>query len=161
MTFDPTGKENCLMTDSSVIYRYLHGGNGKVTLVNPNTLKAHSYKFLKPTNEKEFPEDTIFVYVLHEGHKMYLGMLSGSDLRRTSKSSFSEDTEAMRGARYIVKMANRQDVVNANMMHLYHAGTCCCCGRQLESPKALAQGIGKKCLQVYNIKMMKVPWDGN
>lgn len=161
MTFNPEGKENCLMTDSKVIYRYLHGGLGEVTLVSPKTNKAHTYNFLKPKNEKEFPEDTIFVYVLHDGHKMYLGMLSGSDFRRTSKSSFDEDTEAMKGARYIVKMANRQDLVDTKQMLLYHAGTCCCCGRKLDSEKALALGIGKKCLQRYNIKLMKTPWDGN
>ena len=75
MQFDPTGKESQLMTDSKVIYRYLHGGKGEVTLVSPRSWKAHSYKFLKPSNERDFPEDTIFVYVMHEGRKMYLGML--------------------------------------------------------------------------------------
>ena len=161
MIFDPTGKENCLMTDSKVIYRYLHGGKGEVTLVSPRSNKAHSYKFLKPANERDFPEDTIFVYVLHEGHKMYLGMLAGSEFRRTAKSSFGEDTEAVKGARYIVKMANRQDVVDARRMELYHSGKCCYCGRPLESAKYLNYGIGKKCMQYYNIQLMKEPWDGN
>ena len=161
MQFDPTGKEARLMTDSKVIYRYLHGGKGEVTLVSPRSWKAHSYKFLKPSNDREFPEDTIFVYVMHEGRRMYLGMLSGSDFRRTAKSSFNEDTEAMKGARFIVKMANRQDLVDTKGMLLYHSGKCCYCGRQLDTPKSLAQGIGKKCLQKYNIIINRTPWDGN
>ena len=161
MTFDPTGKDEMLMTDSKVIYRYLHGGKGVVTLVNPTTFKAHTYKFLKPANDRQFPEDTIFVYVMHEGRRHYLGMLTGSDLRRTAKSSYNEDTEAMKGARYIVKMSNRQDMVDTKMMHLYHSGRCCYCGKPLSAEWGMSQGIGKKCLQKYNIKMMKVPWDGN
>lgn len=161
MQFDPTGKEKQLMTDSKVIYRYLHGGKGEVTLVSPRSYKAHSYRFMKPANERDFPEDTIFVYVLHEGRRMYLGMLSGSDFRRTAKSTFNEDTEAVKGARYIVKMASRQDIVDAKQMLLYHSGRCCCCGRLLNSDKALVEGIGKKCLQKYNLHLAEVPWDGN
>lgn len=161
MQFDPTGKEERLMTDSKIIYRYLHGGKGEVTLVSPRSYKAHTYKFLKPSNERDFPEDTIFVHVLHEGRRMYLGMLSGSDFKRTTKSSFNEDTEAMKGARYIVKMANRQDLVDRKDMLLYHSGKCCYCGRRLDSPKALKAGIGKKCLAYYTEQLSKIPWDGN
>ena len=160
MIFNPEGKEQCLMTDSKVIYRYLHGGKGEVTLVSPRTYKAHRYCFFQPSDTKRFPEDTIFVYVSHESHLMYLGMLSGNDFRRTAKSSFSEDTEAMKGARYIVRMSNRQDLVDNRKMLLYHSGRCCCCGRPLKS-KALADGIGKKCLQRYNMHLDEVPWDGN
>lgn len=161
MQFDPAGKEKRLMTDSQVIYRYLHGGKGTLTLVSPRSYKAHKYAFCKPSNEREFPEDTIFVYVIHNERKMYLGMLSGCDLRRTTRSSFGEDTEAMKGARYIVKMSMRQDVVDAKKMLLYHSGKCCCCGRRLDSTKALAAGIGSKCLAKYKLKISKTPWDGN
>lgn len=161
MQFDPTGKDGRLMTDSKIIYRYLHAGKGEVTLVSPRSWKAHSYRFLKPTDEKEFPEDTIFVYVIHEGRKMYLGMLQGREFRRTSKSSFNEDTEAMKGARFIVKMSWNQELVDSKGMLLYHSGDCCYCGRHLIQPKTLAAGIGKKCLKYYNAHLGKVPWDGN
>ena len=161
MVFDPTGKDDCLMLDSETIYRYIHGGNAEVTLMSPQSHKAHCYAFCKPSNERDFPEDTIFVYVVHEGHKMYIGMMSGSEFRITAKSRFGEDTEAVKGAKYIVKMANRQDLVNKRMMNLYHSGNCCICGRPLRSKKALTEGIGRRCKQFYNIKLMKTPWDGN
>lgn len=161
MIFDPTGKEQTRMTSSEAIYRYIHAGRGEVTLVAPNSLKAHSYVFAQPRDATQFPENTIFVYVLHNRHRMYLGMLDGSGFRLTAKSSFGEDTEAVRGARYIVKMANRQDLVDKNLMHLYNSGRCCYCGRPLESGKAMAIGIGKKCMKKYNISLGVVPWDGN
>ena len=161
MIFNPDGKDNLLMTDSKVIYRYLHGGAGTVTLANPNTWKAHSYAFLKPVNERDFPEDTIFVYVIHDNRRIYLGLLSGSEFRLTAKSTFGEDTEAVKGARYIVKMANRQDLVDKRLMNLYHSGKCCICGRPLSGNKSLDSGIGKKCTCYYNARLEKVPWDGN
>ena len=161
MQFDPIGKEDCLMLDSEIIYRYIHAGKGRVTLVNPKTLKGHSYAFEKPANEKEFPDNTIFAYVLHDNHKMYLGMLDGSGIRRTKGSRMDEDTEAMRGVRYIVMMANNQQLVDQELMHLYHSGKCCYCGRELNGIKGRKAGIGKKCLQKYNAKLMQVPWDGN
>lgn len=161
MNFNPEGKEHQLMTDSAVIYRYIHGGKGEVTLVSPRTYKAHTYKFLKPADEYEFPDDTIFVYVLHQGRRMYLGMLTGKEFRRTAKSSFGEETEAMKGARFIVKMSFNQELVDTKGMLLYHSGRCCYCNRMLRSPKASEQGIGKKCLKYYNARLGKKPWDGN
>lgn len=161
MTFDPTGKERMKMTESETIYRYIHAGKGEVTLVSPQSLKAHSYSFEQPTNPAQFPENTIFVYVLHNGHKMYLGMLDGSGFKMTRGSSFGEDTESVKGARYIVKMANRQDVVDKDLMHLYHSGKCCMCGRTLESDKAMKRGIGRCCLKKFNIALGATPWDGN
>lgn len=161
MIFNREGKDNCLMTDSSIIYRYIHGKNGKVTLVNPNSNKAHSYVFARPADETRFPENTIFVYALHEGHRMYIGLLDGSGLRRTAASMFGEDTEAVKGARYVVNMANRQDLVDRKAMLLYHSGRCCVCGRKLTSAKAMKDGVGKKCLKKLEESLSKVPWDGN
>lgn len=161
MVFDIVGKENYQMTDSATIYRYLHGGKGEVTLVNPITLKGHSYRFIKPSNEKDFPEGTIFVYVLHEDRQMYLGMLVGPEFRMTARSTFGEDTEAVKGARYIVKMSTNQHVADDERMQLYHAGKCCYCGRKLESTKALLEGIGRRCKQYYLYHLNKAPYDGN
>lgn len=161
MIFDPEGKDDNLMLNAKTIYRYIHGGDAEVTLVAPQTNKAHTFAFCKPTNERDFPEDTIFVYVLHEGHKLYLGMLAGTEFRLTSKSRYGEDTESVKGARYIVKMSLRQDLVDKEKMHLYHSGRCSACGRPLRSKKALETGMGRKCLQRYNLSLDAVPWDGN
>jgi hypothetical protein len=161
MIFDPTGKDDCLMLDSRVINRYIHAGNGEVTLVSPQSNKAHSYAFSKPSDERQFPENTIFVYALHEGHKLYLGMLDGNGFRLTARSRFDEDTEIVKGARYIVAMSIRQDLVDKKKMHLYHSGRCCLCGRKLNGLTGLHKGMGKMFLKKYNNKLNKVPWNGN
>lgn len=161
MYIDTTKIPYTLMTDSQAIHRYLHGGAGEVTLASPRSGKAHTYAFLRPRNSRDFPPDTIFVYVVHEGHRMYIGMLSGEDFRLTAKSRFGPDTEAVKGAYYIVKMANRQDVVDTKQMNLYHHNTCCFCGRPLKTTKALQAGIGRKCIAKYNEYISQVPWDGN
>ena len=162
MIFDPTGKEKRLMTDSSSIYRYIHAGKGEVTLVSPMSLKAHSYLFKQPADSGSFPADTIFVYVIHEGHSMYIGMLDNQyGFRLTNKSAFGEHTEAVKGARYIVKMASNQNLVDKRSMLLYHSGRCCKCGRLLRSDKALKLGIGRCCIKFYEELSQKEPWDGN
>lgn len=161
MIFDPTGKDDLLMLDSKTIYRYIHAGHGEVTLVSPTTNKAHSYVFAKPNDERQFPDNTIFVYALHEGHKLYLGMLDGSGFRLTARSRFDAETEVVKGARYIVTMASNQPLVDKRKMNLYQSGKCCLCGRKLTGSSGLKNGIGRLCLKRYNLKLNKVPWDGN
>lgn len=162
MVYNTVGKEQYRMADSTIIYRYLHSGKGEVTLVNCATFKAHTYKFLKPSNEADFPEDTIFVFVMHEGRRLYIGMLTGYDFRRTARSTYGEDTESVKGARYIVKMSAKQSVAKDDRMQLYHSGRCCYCGRKLKSDKALSEGIGKKCKQYYLRHLLnRIPYDGN
>ena len=161
MIFDPTGKDDNLMLDSRTICRYIHAGKGEVTLVSPQSNKAHTYLFAKPNDERQFPENTIFVYTLHDGHKIYLGMLDGNGFRMTARSRFDADTEVVKGARYIVAMSIRQDLVDKKKMNLYHSGRCCLCGKKLSGQAGLKHGIGKLCLKKYNIKLNKVPWDGN
>lgn len=162
MTFDPTGREEHLMLDAKAIYRYIHAGQGEVTLVAPKSLHAHTYRFESPKNKAQFAPGTIFVYVLHDEHKLYLGILDEElGVRLTRQSTFGEDTEAVKGAKYIVKMALRQDLVDKKAMHLYHSGRCCKCGRKLNSYQANLDGIGKKCLKMYNNSLNKEPWNGN
>ena len=163
MIFNLNGKQDRLMTSSSVIQRYLTAGRGEVTLVSPRSMKAHKYAFSSPRNKEDFPDNTIFVYVFHENHKFYLGMYDRFGFRLTRNSHFGEDTEAVKGARYIVRMAEDQKLVDRKAMLLYHSGKCCKCGRKLDSFDALKEGIGRKCLKKYNdlISVQESPWDGN
>lgn len=160
MIFNPNGKSERLMTDSQIIHRYIHGGKGVVTLVNPNSLNAHSYSFQSPRGD-DFPDDTIFVYAIHEGKRFYLGQLNDNTFRLTQGSSFGNNTESVRGARYIVRMSIDQELVSSERMQLYHSGKCCVCGRKLKTPSTLRSGIGKVCMKVYEARLKKVPWDGN
>lgn len=161
MVFNPIGVEDRLMLDSTKIHRYIHGGKGEVTLVNPNSMNCHTYAFSAPSDPKSFPPGTIFIYAIHEGHRMYLGMLDGPRVRLTRKSTFGDNTDIVKGARYIVAMANRQDLVDKQQMKLYHCGRCALCGRRLRGMRSIKRGMGSKCMKYYNEELTKVPWDGN
>ena len=164
MNFDPEGKDNLILKNSEIISRYIRAGKGELVLRSPSGT-AHKYAFLEPKDVKSFPEGTIFVYIYHNDKRYYLGMLDKNkdtlSLRRTTRSCFNEDTDAVRGARFIFKMANDQALVNRTPMTLYQSGRCCKCGRPLELEETLAGGIGKRCLAKYNILQDKEPWDGN
>lgn len=162
MLFDSRGKENLILKDSKVIHRYIHAGKGELILQSPSG-KAHKYLFLSPMNTADFSEDTIFVYCIHNDKRFYLGMLQDTEpwFRRTSRSAFGEDTEAVKGARYIAKMANNQELVDNTPMKLYQSGRCCKCGRKLSVPSEISAGIGRKCLRKYNQFIEAIPWDGN
>jgi len=127
-----------------ILQRYLHGGRGKVTLIAPSG-KCHTYLFEKPHNKNDFPEDFIFVYILHEDRKMYVGLFDEFGFRATRYSRFLTDTEAFKGAKYICSMSKSQKLINETPMTLINRGVCCRCGRELTSPKALYEGIGKSC----------------
>lgn len=160
MVFDPTGKEHLLMDNSENIYRYIHAGKGRLTLVAP-TLKAHEYTFEFPSTPSDFDEGTIFVYVLHDGHRMYVGKLTNAGVNITRSSKFGPDTEAYKGANYIARMSMSQELVDKTPMKLYQSGKCCMCGREMAADKTLKQGIGPKCAKIYAEWAAKIPWDGN
>ena len=150
MTFDPIGKENQLMQDSKDIYRFIHAGRGKLTLVRTDNMHGHTYTFTKPRNSEDFEPGTIFVNVIHEGHSYYLGVLTNTKLRLTRNSKFGPHTEAVKGANYIIRMSNNQSTIDKDLMRIYNSGQCCVCGRHLRSITSLHKGIGRKCLNYWD-----------
>jgi len=145
----------CQMTDSRIISRYIHAGKGVVALVSPSG-KHHTYSFKRPLNEAEFPDDMVFVYAMHwQGtcyKQFYIGTVEQGVFRLTRRSRFTQDTDIVRGAEYITKMAKSQHLCDTTPMRLYHNGRCCKCGRKLVSSKYLTEGIGKKCLSKWEEK---------
>lgn len=141
---------------------YIYGGRGIVTLKAPSG-KSHTYIFARPKNTDVFPDDVLFVYALHEGVKQfYIGMIEGGGFRLTHHSRFLPDTEIVKGARYIMKMANVKDLDTP--MELYHNGMCAFCGRQLTSEASINAGIGPKCKkmrleQSKQVQKISVPTD--
>lgn len=124
------------------IKNYIEGGSGVVTLLSPSGV-SHTYYFKRPKNPSEFPDDVIFVYAVHQEHKLfYIGMLESGIFRLTRHSRFLNDTPIVKGVRYILKMANA-DIDTP--MRIYHEGCCCRCGRKLTSDKSRLTGIGPKC----------------
>ena len=131
------------MTDCNIIYSYIHGGKGIVTLEAPSG-KSHMYAFYRPRNSDEFPNDVIFVYAVHNLQKLfYVGMIEQDKFRVTRHSRFLEDNEIVKGVSYIMKMA--QGKITKSPMKLYHEGICCRCGRPLPHEKSVKQGIGSRC----------------
>lgn len=128
---------------SQNIKNYIYGGRGVVTLKAPSG-KSHTYVFAKPANPNIFPDDILFVYALHEGvQQFYVGMVELGEFRLTRNSRYLPDTEIVRGAKYIMKMANKPNLVTP--MELYHNGCCCFCGNKLTSEKSLKIGMGSRC----------------
>lgn len=131
------------LVGAEAIRNYIYGGRGVVTLKAPSG-KSHTYIFAKPKNEDVFPDDVLFVYALHEGVKQfYVGMVEKGRFRLTRHSRFLHDTEIVKGAYYIMKMATTPELDTP--MELYHNGMCCFCGRQLTSEKSIDIGIGPRC----------------
>lgn len=128
---------------SENIKNYIFGGRGIVTLEAPSG-NSHTYAFYRPANHESFPEDIRFVYAVHNGEKLfYIGMIEQGKFRLTKNSRFLYDTDIVKGARYIMRMANEPGLDTP--MKLYHEGMCCFCGRKLISNKSLSTGIGPKC----------------
>ena len=131
------------LVGQQTIRNYIYGGRGVVTLKAPSG-KQHSYVFAKPKNTDVFPDDVLFVYALHAGVKQfYIGMIEKGKFRLTHNSRFLPDTEIVRGARYIMRMASEPDL--NSKMELWHEGVCAFCGRKLSSEKSLSTGIGPRC----------------
>ena len=134
-----------ILSDKDDIRRYVLQGKGVVTLKSPSG-KHHSYFFKKPVYEASFPEGTRFVYTLGTSSIWhYTGMLEPNHkiFRPTFNSYYSELTEEFKGAKFIVKMMNKD--MSSSPMMLYHEGVCAFCGRKLTNPKSLKTGFGPKC----------------
>lgn len=127
----------------NAIRDYIYGGRGVVTLKSPTGVH-HTYMFNKPRNEDIFPSDVLFVYAVHDGHKLfYVGMVEDDYFRLTRHSRFDNHTEIVKGARYIMKMMHYPNMETP--MELYHQGICAVCGRPLTNPKSIERGMGPAC----------------
>ena len=125
------------------IREYIYGGKGVVTLKSPTGVH-HTYLFSRPRNEDTFPSDVLFVYAVHEGHKLfYVGMVENDRFRLTHNSRFLIHTPIVKGAQYIMRMMRSPK--SPTKMTLYHQGMCAVCGRPLTNPKSIESGIGPKC----------------
>ena len=130
------------------IKHYLLGGKAIVTLQSPTGV-YHTYAVNKPRNPGSFPDGTYFIFCqTHNGVWLYCGMLIHyTEFKLTYASKWGNDSEIVKGARYIVDMMNGH--ITSTPMKLYHAGVCCVCGRKLISPKSIVAGIGPKCKKNY------------
>lgn len=140
--FNFTRNENNVFNSSEDLKLYLSAGKGCIELKSPSG-KFHDYLFSKP-NSTYFPEDVIFVYAIHRDSKLfYIGMIERGIFRLTNNSRFLNDTEIVRGARYIIKLSKSEYLFQTSKMTITHLGICGRCGRRLHSNSY--QGFGYKC----------------
>lgn len=144
----PNIKYACRLMTSERVRDYIHGGKGLLKLSSP-TGKSHCYLFLKP-HDSTYPDEIKFVYAVHftdpEHYKLfYVGMLDSDRFRLTSHSKFTADTEIVKGANYIVRMAYDEKLFWTSPMVLAHLGTCAKCGRALTDAVSMKYGFGKRC----------------
>ena len=130
---------------SELITDYIYGGRGIMKLESPSGVH-HYYMFKKPADRDAFPDDVIFVYAIHDFEKAFdIGMIEQGKFRLTRNSRFLPDTDIVKGAFYIMKMAASQALVDKTLMILSHMGMCARCGRELTTDKSIESGIGPKC----------------
>lgn len=147
-----TEQPSICFTNSKILDDYIHAGNAVVRLLAPSG-KAHTYVYKIPRDLESFDVKRRFVYAIHENEKtgaiqeFYLGQLSPitDEFEITRASRFLPDTEIVKGAVYIDKLRNDQDVFDRSPMKIYHLGKCGRCGRPLEDEESLRYGLGKKC----------------
>lgn len=133
---------------SDTIRNYVYGGGGALILEGPSGT-SHVYKFQQPNPVDQFPDDVRFVYALHEdisGDKLfYIGMVSKGQFKLTRHSRFLVDTPIVRGAYYIIRLMNYQQLLDSTPMKIYHNGRCCFCNKPISSAKSIELGYGRQC----------------
>lgn len=144
------------------LYRYLYGGCGVVTLLSPSG-ESHTYSYEKPREQDQFPEDVIFVYVIHSDSgkhtKYYLGMIEDDKFRITKNSRFLVNSHVVKGALYIEKLRKSQELLDTSPMSIFHLGVCGLCGSKIWSSKSLECGFGRKCRKEMKLPNFNV-WNG-
>lgn len=140
---------NNRITSYETLRSVIYGGRGVITLAAPSG-NSHDYAYSRPRSATSFPDDVVFVYALHDDKKFYLGMVEKGRFRVTQNSRFTEDTEIVRGAEYIMKLIS-DDRLAKTPMTLVHGSRCCKCGRPLNSKFGQEHGCGKSCYR----KLMK------
>ena len=141
------------ITDSTMLREYVYGNNAELTMVGPAGT-AHTYYIAQPRNASDFPPDIRFVYVFHDDTKFYLGMIEDGRFRCTKNSRFDESCETVKGAFYIIKLMNDQQLLDRTAMRLYQSGKCARCGRPIDSEYGLLRGFGKSCWQKHQIQRL-------
>jgi hypothetical protein len=76
----------------------------------------------------------------------YMGIFNpeNNDVRLTKKSTYTEDTTAVKVIRWALKKVLTGSELPPGYS-IQHAGKCCCCGRTLTTPESVDKGIGPEC----------------
>lgn len=142
------------------VKRFIYGGQGICTLLQVNNGISHTYKFSRP-KDSSFPPDIIFVYAVHNPETdkpmlFYVGKVDKDGFTLTSKSRFRADNDIAKGAKWIVRMSQHDEVASDSRMVLYHNGRCARCGRMLSRDEACKHGIGNKCMKYVERRLLSI-----
>jgi len=129
------------------ITEFVFGGNAKFTLKSLRTGAHHTYKMLKPDDQRDKP--VFFAWARSGGDEayIYMGMVyheQPSVLIRTKKSTLPATDD-----RYVAFDYFLRSVVGKNTIHpsleVWHEGKCARCARPLTHPESIERGIGPEC----------------
>lgn len=128
------------------IKQFVLGGNATITIESGKTGKHFTYKIRRSEND----DNLYFIKNLrgsdNENDYVYVGCFY-ADTKKFVVAKSYRDREvdswptSIRAIRYLF---NNLDKV-PDILHVYHEGRCCRCGRMLTTPESIRKGIGPEC----------------
>ena len=125
---------------------FVLGGNATITIESGKTGKHFTYKvrrsenddnlyFIKNLRGPDNTQDYVYVGCFYADTKKFVVAKSYRDKEVNSWPT------SIRAIRYLF---NNLDKV-PDILHVYHEGRCCRCGRTLTTPESIRKGIGPEC----------------
>jgi hypothetical protein len=138
--------EKMVQLENDRIKQFVLGGNATITIESGKTGRHFTYKIRRSEND----DNLYFIKNLrgsdNENDYVYVGCFF-SDTKKFVVEKSYRDKEvsswptSIRAIRYLFN--NLDDV--PYMLHVYHEGRCCRCGRILTTPESIKKGIGPEC----------------
>lgn len=131
---------------SNEIKEFVLAGNALITLESGVTGAHFTYKIKKSDND----ENLFFIKNLrgsdNENDYVYIGCFFADTKKFVVEKSYRDKDvnswpKSIRAIRYLF---NNLDNV-PDVLHVYHNGKCCRCGRTLTTPESIEKGIGPEC----------------
>lgn len=132
--------------DKSRVKDYVLAGNANITLKSGKTGKHYTYKIIQSKND----ECLYFVKSLRGADNTsdytYIGCYYSDSKRFYPEKKYRDVPnyswpKSMQAINYLFKfLYNIPDI-----LHVYHHGRCCVCGRMLTTPESIEEGIGPEC----------------
>ena len=128
------------------IKEFVLGGNATITIESGKTNRHFTYKvrrsenddglyFIKNLRGPDNAQDYVYVGCFYADTKKFVVAKSYRDREVDSWPT------SIRAIRYLF---NNLDKV-PDILHVYHEGRCCRCGRTLTTPESIRKGIGPEC----------------
>jgi hypothetical protein len=134
------------LLENDRIKEFVLGGNALITLESGKTGCHFTYKITKSKND----ENLYFIKNLrgsdNQNDYVYVGCFFADTRQFVVEKSYRDKDvnswpKSIRAIRYLFN--NLDDV--PYLLHVFHNGKCCRCGRTLTTPESIRRGIGPEC----------------